>query len=33
MSYGARESHWLVIRRCLAIIRRVQRVQIGISTT
>ena len=25
MLRGTRESHWLVIRRCLAIIRRVQR--------
>ena len=25
MSRGRRESHWLVIRRCLAIVRRVQR--------
>jgi len=25
MPRGKRESHWLVIRRCLAIVRRVQR--------
>lgn len=25
MAHGKRESEWLVIRRCLALIRRVQR--------